>query len=170
MHIKVYANNILEFQARHFRCALGRSGVSEDKHEGDGATPIGVFALKRLLVRTDRIASVSSMLLTQAISPDDGWCDDPAHTQYNRLVKLPFDASHEQLWRDDAVYDLVIEISHNDDPPVPGAGSAVFIHVAQADYAPTAGCVALARDDLLQLLPHWSNDTFIEITDSEYTP
>lgn len=170
MHIKVYANNILEFQARHFRCALGRSGVSEDKHEGDGATPIGVFALKRLLVRTDRIASVSSMLLTQAISPDDGWCDDPAHPQYNRLVKLPFDASHEQLWRDDAVYDLVIEISHNDDPPVPGAGSAVFIHVAQADYAPTAGCVALARDDLLQLLPHWSNDTFIEITDSEYTP
>lgn len=170
MHIKVYANNILEFQARHFRCALGRSGVSEDKHEGDGATPIGVFALKRLLVRTDRIASVSSMLLTQAISPDDGWCDDPTHPQYNRLVKLPFDASHEQLWRDDAVYDLVIEISHNDDPPVPGAGSAVFIHVAQADYAPTAGCVALARDDLLQLLPHWSNDTFIEITDSEYTP
>lgn len=170
MHIKVYANNILEFQARHFRCALGRSGVSEDKHEGDGATPIGVFALKRLLVRTDRIANVSSMLLIQAISPDDGWCDDPAHPQYNRLVKLPFDASHEQLWRDDAVYDLVIEISHNDDPPVPGAGSAVFIHVAQADYAPTAGCVALARDDLLQLLPHWSNDTFIEITDSECTP
>ncbi len=164
MHIKVYANNILEFQSRRFRCALGRSGVCEDKQEGDGATPIGVFALKRLFVRSDRLGGVDSGLPVQAIAPDDGWCDDPADPHYNRLVKLPFDASHEQLWRDDEVYDLIIEISHNDDPPVPGAGSAVFIHVAKADYAPTAGCVALARDDLLQLLPHWSGDTFIEIS------
>jgi L,D-peptidoglycan transpeptidase YkuD (ErfK/YbiS/YcfS/YnhG family) len=91
-------------------------------------------------------------LRKQAIDPDDGWCDDPKSPSYNRPVKLPCAVSHERLWREDGIYDLVLVIGHNDDPIRPGDGSAVFIHVAHGDYRPTAGCVALAREDLLEVL------------------
>jgi L,D-peptidoglycan transpeptidase YkuD (ErfK/YbiS/YcfS/YnhG family) len=91
-------------------------------------------------------------LPTAPIAADDGWCDDPADPAYNRPVRLPYAGRHERLWRDDRLYDLVLVIGHNDDPVVAGAGSAVFVHVARPDWAPTAGCVALALPDLLTLL------------------
>lgn len=134
------------------RCAIGRTGIAADKREGDGATPVGAFPLRRLLWRADRLSAPATALPTTPIAPTDGWCDDPAHPDYNRPVRLPFAASHEELWRADALYDLIVVIGHNDDPPVPGLGSAVFVHVATEDFGPTAGCVALTRDDLLRLL------------------
>lgn len=138
--------------ARRVPCALGRGGVVTDKREGDGATPIGSFALRRVFYRADRMALPATALDVTSIAPSDGWCDDPASADYNRLVRLPHVASHETLWRDDALYDLVVVLGHNDDPPRPGAGSAIFLHVARPDYAPTEGCVAIRRDDLLALL------------------
>lgn len=133
-------------------CVLGRGGVRPDKHEGDGATPVGRFALRRVLWRADRLAPPVTRLPIDAIRPDDGWCDDPADPAYNRPVRLPYPAGHEILWREDGVYDLILVIGHNDDPPAPGAGSAVFVHLTRPDGAPTAGCVALAAADLLALL------------------
>ncbi|WP_207484892.1 L,D-transpeptidase family protein [Arenibaculum pallidiluteum] len=135
-----------------FRCALGRGGIRTDKREGDGATPVGRFALRRVLFRSDRIAAPRTGLPVSPIGPADGWCDDPSHADYNRPVSLPFGASHEELWREDGVYDAIVVLGHNDEPVVPGAGSAVFMHVAKAGYEPTAGCVALALPDLLRLL------------------
>src|SRR3546814_18203600 len=70
---------------------------------------------------------------------------DPLH--YNRLVRLPFAASHERMWRDDGLYDLVVEIGHNDMTPVPGLGSAIFLPLDRPDWGPTEGCVALGRAD-----------------------
>lgn len=137
---------------RTVACALGRSGLSADKREGDGATPIGRFPLRRVLYRADRIDLPTMSLPTAAIEPGDGWCDDPASPDYNRQVRLPIAARHEHLWRLDSLYDIVVVLGHNDDPPVAGAGSAIFLHVASADYRPTEGCVAVARDDLLALL------------------
>jgi len=136
-------------------CAIGRGGLrlAQDKREGDGATPIGRWPLRRLLFRPDRLAPPGTALPSAAISPDDGWCDDPADPHYNRPVSLPFAGSHERLWRSDGLYDLVVVLGHNDDPPEPGLGSAIFLHCASAGFAPTAGCVAVARDALLQLLP-----------------
>lgn len=163
MLIRVFANHVLEYDAKRYRCALGRSGVRADKHEGDGATPVGRYRLKRLYLRRDRIPEIETALPVSDIGADDGWCDDPAHPLYNRPVKLPFAAGHEKMFRDDHVYDVVIEISHNDSPPIPGDGSAVFLHIAKPDYAPTEGCVALARDDLLKLVRDWSGETEIEI-------
>lgn len=164
MNIKVFPDGHLTFEGHEFPCALGRGGVSTDKREGDGATPVGIYPLRRLHYRDDRVGCPATGLPTRAISPTDGWCDAPKDTAYNRLVQLPYPASHEIMWRDDALYDLVVEIGHNDDPPVPGAGSAVFIHVAKPGYAPTEGCIALAKADLLALLPFWSTATCISVS------
>jgi L,D-peptidoglycan transpeptidase YkuD (ErfK/YbiS/YcfS/YnhG family) len=135
-----------------WRCALGRSGIGTDKVEGDGHTPAGRFPVRRLFFRPDRVREIACAVPIQPISPADGWCDDPSDPAYNRLVTLPYPARHETLWREDALYDLVLVIGHNDDPVVPGKGSAVFLHLAHADYRPTEGCVAFARADFVRLL------------------
>lgn len=140
------------FGDREWRCAVGRGGARRDKREGDGATPAGCWPVRRVLYRADRLAAPRTVLPVAEIHPDDAWCDDPADPRYNRPVTLPCGARHEALWRGDAVYDVIVVLGHNDDAPVSGAGSAVFLHVARCDYAPTAGCVALARDDLLAFL------------------
>lgn len=136
------------------RCALGKSGVTpaESKREGDGATPLGVWPLRRVFWRADRLPPPTTGLPSEALIPEAGWCDDPADVFYNRPVVRPYLASHEKLWREDHVYDLIVELGYNDDPVVPGRGSAIFLHVARPDYSPTEGCVACARDDLLALL------------------
>lgn len=153
MLIEVSSEEWLVLGRMRLRCALGRGGVRADKREGDGATPAGRFPLRRVLYRPDRLAAPPETALPcRPLRPADGWCDDPADPRYNRPVDLPYPASHERLWREDEIYDIVGVLGHNDDPVVPGAGSAIFLHVARPDYAPTAGCVALAREDLLRLL------------------
>lgn len=138
---------------RRFRCALGRGGVSRLKREGDGATPAGRWPIRRLLWRGDRLGRPATVLACRPLRPADGWCDDPADAaRYNRPVTLPYAGSHEELWRADGLYDVIGILGHNDDPPVPGLGSAIFLHVARADYAPTEGCVALLLPDLLALI------------------
>ena len=97
------------------------------------------------------------------LGPRDGWCDDPGHSLYNRPLRLPHEARHEELWRADRVYDLIVILGHNDAPVVPGLGSAVFLHVAQPDYAPTAGCVAVAAGDLLTILAGVGSRTWLRV-------
>lgn len=138
---------------RAYPCSLGRSGVRQDKREGDGATPAGDFPLREALYRPDKFARPPATgLPLRPLRPEDGWCDDPADPMYNRPVTLPYPASHERMWRDDDLYDLVVVVGHNDQPVAPGRGSAIFLHLARPGYAPTAGCVGLAREDLLELL------------------
>ena len=140
------------------RCALGRSGAvaAAGKREGDGATPLALMPLRAVLHRPDRVAPPACALPMRAITPGDGWSDDPADPTYNTLVPLPHPHRHERLWREDGLYDVVVTLGWNDDPPVPGRGSAIFLHCAgetAAGLAPTEGCVALPRDELLALLP-----------------
>jgi L,D-peptidoglycan transpeptidase YkuD (ErfK/YbiS/YcfS/YnhG family) len=135
-------------------CVFGRGGLlpAEHKRESDGATPIGAWPFRRVYFRPDRLAAPETGLPVEAIRPDLGWCDDPASPLYNRPVDLPFSASYERMWRDDHVYDVVVALGHNDDPIIPGMGSAIFLHVSQPDGRPTEGCVACALPDLLALL------------------
>ena len=148
---------------RTFDCALGRSGLVADKREGDGGTPIGRFPFRRLLYRADRVARIETRLPARHIERDDGWCDDPASPDYNKPVRLPHPAHHEEMWLESQLYDLVVVIGHNDDPVVPGAGSAVFLHVARADWSPTAGCIAFRREDLLMILARVTTAAGVDI-------
>lgn len=142
------------FGERVLRAALGKSGhrPEAEKREGDGATPVGRWPVRRVLYRADRGPGPDTGLPVRAILPDDGWCDDPADPAYNRPVRLPYPASAETLTREDGLYDVVVILGHNDAPPAPGAGSAIFLHCARPDYGPTLGCVALAKPDLLEVL------------------
>lgn len=121
--------------------------------EGDEKTPLGEYQLRFGFYRADRLPRPKSALTFHALRQDDGWCDDPSDPAYNRFVRLPYLASHEALWREDGAYDVILVMSHNDSPPQPGLGSAVFIHCRQPDHRPTLGCVALAPPDMWRLLP-----------------
>ena len=138
--------------ARRWRCTVGEGGVREDKVEGDAATPAGEYPLRRLYFRNDRLVLPKVRLPARPISEHDGWCDDPQSPTYNRLVHVPNDWSAEKMWREDGLYDLVVVVGYNDDPPEGEWGSAIFLHVAREDYAPTKGCVAFSQVDLLELV------------------
>ena len=149
MDLIVTADGMAEWDGRRMRCALGRGGVRADKREGDGATPQGRWRMRALLFRPDRVARTPlTGLPLRSIRAEDGWCDDPADALYNKPVKLPYPARAERLWREDGIYDLVVVLGYNDEPPEPGLGSAIFLHIARPDFTPTEGCLALAREDL----------------------
>jgi L,D-peptidoglycan transpeptidase YkuD (ErfK/YbiS/YcfS/YnhG family) len=134
------------------RVALGRSGIRALKREGDGGTPLGRLPIRELLYRADRVTRPRTALPVRVIRDHDGWCEDPADRNYNRLVKLSPRSSVDRLRRTDHLYDLVLVLGYNDRPRVRGNGSAIFVHLARPGYAPTAGCIALSRRDLSALL------------------
>ncbi len=148
------ADGLFDLGTRKVRCALGKTGVkpAADKREGDLASPLGVWPIRRVLYRPDKGPAPLTALPAAPISPDDGWCDAPDDPDYNRPVKLPHPRSFERMWRDDDLYDLLLVLGHNDDPVVPDLGSAIFLHLARPGYSPTQGCVALARADVEALL------------------
>ena len=142
---------------------MGRGGIDANKHEGDGVTPVGRFPLRRVFYRPDRVAKPATALPVITLRPHDGWCDAPGHPAYNTLIKRPFSASHERLWRTDSLYDVIVEVGYNDDPVVPNCGSAIFLHVAHPHYRPTEGCVAITLSDLLSLLKRCDKRTMLSI-------
>jgi L,D-peptidoglycan transpeptidase YkuD (ErfK/YbiS/YcfS/YnhG family) len=140
---------------RTIACAIGRAGAcpAVNKREGDGMTPLGTWPIRAILLRPDRIALPTGMRLPwRWLRADDGWSDDPADPAYNRPVYQPHPNSAEHLWREDGLYDAIVTLGHNDAPPAPGMGSAIFLHVWN-EALPTEGCVAVAREELLALLP-----------------
>jgi len=147
-------------------CLIGRAGpiAADRKREGDGHTPLGTFALRRVLLRPDRGLGVpSGGLRWRWLTPADGWSDDPADPAYNREVPHPHTFSAERLWRDDGQYDVIVPVGFNDAPSAPGRGSAIFLHCTAAGHPATAGCVAVAREALVALLPFLTQDSRIAI-------
>jgi len=133
-------------------CALGRGGRRARKREGDGATPVGVWPIREVLYRADRVMRPMTGLPVSPIRPDDGWCDDPRDRNYNRPVRLPYPARHETLRRSDHLYDLLVVLGYNDVPRSAGRGSAIFMHLATPHFTPTEGCIAFREADLRKLL------------------
>lgn len=145
------------------RVALGRSGIKANKREGDGATPAGCFHPVRVWWRPDRGPRPATGLPLRRIGRDDAWSEDPADRRYNRAVKRATHAAGDRLWRDDHLYDLILEIDHNARPRISGRGSAVFLHVARPGLTPTAGCVAFTPSRLRWLLARLTPRTQILI-------
>jgi L,D-peptidoglycan transpeptidase YkuD (ErfK/YbiS/YcfS/YnhG family) len=142
---------------------LGRSGIRANKREGDGATPRGRFRLRQLWWRPDRRSRPMMLLPVRRIDPSIAWCEDPADRRYNRPFRRSAGEGGDRLWRDDHLYDVIIEIDHNTRPRIAGRGSAVFIHLARPDGSATAGCVALRPAALRRLLARLGPKTRIEI-------
>lgn len=163
MDIIVASPTELIFAGKTYSCVVGHGGIGIKAGEGDGITPVGRFPLRSLRYRPDLINKPKTQLTTRPITPLDGWCDDPTHAQYNRPIRLPFNASHENLWRSDTLYNVIVDLGFNDDPPVPGLGSAIFFHVKSPESSPTEGCVALAQSDLIEVLQNCHADTFMDI-------
>jgi len=156
----------LRFNGQEYPCALGRSGILHPKYEGDGGTPAGLFPLREIRYRPDKMAAPKSGLPVYKATPTDGWCDDPEDPAYNRIVHMPYQTDAEAMWRDDNLYDVLAVIGYNDAPPVPGAGSAIFLHVARQNgntLLPTSGCVSMRIDNVLAVLAACSPGTMIDI-------
>jgi L,D-peptidoglycan transpeptidase YkuD (ErfK/YbiS/YcfS/YnhG family) len=142
----------LDWGAGKKRCAIGWGGIGVKTREGDGITPRGAWPIREVFYRPDRVKNLEIALPLWKLAPDDGWCDAPDDILYNQLVKLPYAASVEKMWREDRLYDVVAVIGYNIDPIYPGKGSAIFLHYVKPDFSPTEGCIALKREDLVAAL------------------
>ena len=145
-------DSLLHHEGQRYRAAIGKAGIRAEKMEGDEATPAGLLPLRRILYRADRLARPRAAVPLLPLAPHDGWCDDPDDPAYNQPIRLPHQARHEVLWRSDSLYDVIGVLGWNDAPVAKRRGSAIFLHEARPDYAPTQGCIALAGPDLLALL------------------
>ena len=153
-----------EWGAGRRRCAVGSGGIAQKIREGDGVTPVGTWPLRRVFYRPDRMMAPRCALPVAPLQPHDGWCETPGDPEYNTLVRLPHRASAESMWREDHLYDVVVVVGYNDAPVVAGKGSAIFLHLARTEYTPTAGCVALALPDLLEVLLQLTPDDRLIVT------
>lgn len=166
LHIRAISTcssqGILTLGATHFPCRLGKTGRRFRKREGDGASPIGVFKLQQLFYRPDKMLRPRIKLKTRPLFIFDGWCDAPSNFAYNRYVHLPLTANHEELWRKDDAYDIVVSTSHNQSPRVRGIGSAIFLHITDGRTG-TAGCIALSEKHLRNVLERCSKHTRLVI-------
>lgn len=152
-----------------YPCALGKQGIAGIKTEGDMKTPLGSFPLRTVFYRYDKLSRpIYSQVPMMALLQEDGWCDDPEDHAYNMPVMLPYHASAERLWREDDIYDVIVILGHNDHPVEKNRGSAIFVHVARENpgngiLEATAGCIALKKQDLLDILPTLSPDTTLRV-------
>lgn len=154
---------LLTYNNHALPCLLGANGISTLKQEGDLRTPVGTFRLLYGFYRKDRTGLIRSELPLIEIKENMGWCDYPSNANYNRPVKLPFNASHEKLYRSDELYDICLVMDHNYSSRIRNRGSAVFFHLESLKRGPTHGCIAITRDKMLKILPRLTSSTLIQI-------
>ena len=145
------------------KCAIGKRGIGYKKKEGDLITPIGVFNIKYILYRKDRV-KVFTKLKKKVIKKNMCWCDDPKSSHYNKLVKLPFAYKHEKLYKKENIYDIILVLNYNMNPVKKNKGSAIFIHVSKINYKKTEGCVAIKKKNLIKLLREINSNTKVTIS------
>ena len=146
------------------KCAVGKRGIGNKKKEGDLITPKGRFKIKSILYRKDRISNLKSKIPKLTINKNMGWCNDPQSKQYNKLVRFPFKASAEKLYRVDNIYDIILVLDFNSNPVSKNKGSAIFIHVAKNNYKNTEGCIAISKKDIRKIIKNIDKKTTINIS------
>jgi L,D-peptidoglycan transpeptidase YkuD (ErfK/YbiS/YcfS/YnhG family) len=161
--IIVKKTGYLKYKNFKFRCALGKGGIKKKVKEGDNITPKGIFKIIKIYYRPDKINKIISSIKKIKIKKNMGWCDDPSSSYYNKQVKLPSKYNHERLYRKDNLYDLILVLNYNTNPIIKNKGSAIFLHIAKKKYQPTKGCVALKKQDLIQLTSIIKKNTKIKL-------
>jgi L,D-peptidoglycan transpeptidase YkuD (ErfK/YbiS/YcfS/YnhG family) len=163
MTILIKNKHTLQIDEFKFRCCIGKGGVTKNKKEGDKKTPKGTFGIENLYYRKDRLKKPITSLKCIEIKKDMGWCDDIYFSKkYNKLIKTKKNLKHEKLKRKDHKYDLLIPIKYNFKKPISGLGSCIFIHLTK-DYKPTAGCIALKKNNFLIMLKLIKKNSKIKI-------
>jgi L,D-peptidoglycan transpeptidase YkuD (ErfK/YbiS/YcfS/YnhG family) len=161
--IIVKKSGYLEFKKLKLRCSLGKAGIKKKIKEGDNITPRGVFKIIKVYYRADKIDKIETQIKKIKIKKKIGWCDDPRSVFYNKQIKLPNKFSHEKLYRNDNIYDLILVLNYNMNPIIKNKGSAIFIHVAKNNYQPTHGCIGLKKKHLLTILKKIKKNTKVKI-------
>jgi L,D-peptidoglycan transpeptidase YkuD (ErfK/YbiS/YcfS/YnhG family) len=161
--IIVKKTGYLKYKNFKFRCSLGKAGIKKKIKEGDNITPKGIFKIIKIYYRADRIKKIKIPIQTIKIRKNIGWCDDSKSKHYNKQINLPTNYTHEKLYRDDNLYDLIAVLNYNSNPVIKNKGSAIFIHIARRSYKKTKGCIALKKKDLIQLISQIKKNTKVKI-------
>ena len=162
MHILIN-KKYLTYKDYKVKCAIGKRGINLKKKEGDLITPKGLYKIKYILYRKDRVKILKSKLKKIIIRKNMGWCDDSRSNKYNKLINLPFKYRSEKLFKRENIYDIVLVLNYNMNPIIKNKGSAIFIHCSFSDNRNTAGCVALKRKNLIYLIKKIKDNTHIKI-------
>ena len=163
MNIKI-KKHFLYYKYYKLKCVVGKSGITNNKKEGDLSTPKGVYKINTLYYRKDKIKKFKCKIKQKIIRKDMGWCDDVDSNKYNQEITFPYNYSAEILYRKDRKYDLLIDIGYNTRPIIKGKGSAIFLHLSDKKYKPTKGCIAILKKDFLKILPLIKKNTKIFIS------
>ncbi len=162
MHILVNSK-YLTYNNYKAKCVIGKRGIGTKKKEGDLITPKGKYGIKYILYRKDRVKKIQTKIKKIIINKKMGWCDDPQSKQYNKLIKLPFNYSHEKLYKKENIYDIILVLNYNMSPIVKNKGSAIFIHLTRRNYKKTKGCIALKKIDLIKIIKDLKINTKVKI-------
>ena len=166
MHILIN-KKYLTFDNYKAKCAIGKRGIGNKKKEGDLITPKGIYKVKYVLYRKDRVKKIKTKLKKVIIRKNMGWCDDVRSRQYNKIIKLPSNYSYEKLYKKENIYDIILVLNYNMNPIIRNKGSAIFIHVSKRNYKKTEGCIALKKIHIIKLLKELKNNTKIRIVDQK---
>jgi L,D-peptidoglycan transpeptidase YkuD (ErfK/YbiS/YcfS/YnhG family) len=161
--IIVKKTGYLKYKNFKFRCSLGKGGIKKKVKEGDNITPKGIFKITKVYYRADRIKKIKTSIKIIKIKRNMGWCDDSKSKYYNKQIKLPTNYTHEKLYRNDNLYDLIVVLNYNSNPVIKNKGSAIFIHIARSSYKKTKGCIALKKGDLIKLISQIKKNIRIKI-------
>ena len=159
----ILKNRFIYFLNYKIKCAVGKSGITNKKKEGDNKTPRGKFKFEYILYRKDRIINLRTRLKTLEIKKDMGWCDDSNSKNYNQLIKIPFKYSYEKLWLKENIYDIILVLNYNRNPIIKNKGSAIFLHIAKNKYQATKGCVAISKPNIKLLVSKLNQKTRLNI-------
>ncbi len=162
MHILIN-NKYLTYNNYKVKCAIGKKGIDFKSKEGDLITPKGIYKIKFILYRKDRIKNIQTKLRKIQIKKNMGWCDDPKSKKYNKLIYSPINYSYEKLYKRENIYDIILVLNYNMNPIKKNKGSAIFIHVAKKNYKKTEGCVAIKKNHLLNIIKNIKAKTKIKI-------
>ena len=163
MNIKI-KKHLLLYKGYKLKCAIGKSGISSSKKEGDLATPKGTYELGILYYRKDNNKPLKCKIKKRIIKKKMGWCNDARSKKYNQEINFPFKYGAEKIYRKDKIYDLFINIKYNSCPIIKEKGSAIFLHISDNKYKPTEGCIAISKNNFLKILPLINNKTKISIS------